>query len=187
MDVGPFYKNKQTEKLTYSVSTEDFKADADGSYKITVKSSDAAGNLSCKEEKIYVDRHAPIVKSFEITGNTGTADGSDSPRDVILTDYGFYFKDSAYVKVTFGDYKEQEELLSGLSQAKIYLVDKDGTIYRVTENGAITNRNVEGNVISSIEDDILPITLKSEFDSEGNNIGSFNFKVDKILKGRYMH
>ena len=184
LDVGPFYKNKQTEKLTYSVSTEDFKADADGSYKITVKSSDAAGNLSCKEEKIYVDRHAPIVKSFEITGNTGTADGSDSPRDVILTDYGFYFKDSAYVKVTFGDYKEQEELLSGLSQAKIYLVDKDGTIYRVTESGAITNKNVEGNVISSIEDDILPITLKSEFDSEGNNIGSFTFKVDKNFKGQ---
>lgn len=190
LNVGPFVDNKQTDQFSHSVRTADekgaykFEADENGAYTIVVKSSDAAGNVSEKTETIYVDRHAPIVNSFEITGTTGTIDDSGAPHNVILTDYGFYFKDSANVKVTFGDYKEEKELLSGLSKALIYLVDKDGTIYRVTESGTITDKNEAGQSITSIENDIIPISLKSETDNNGDDIASFIFEVNKNFKGQ---
>lgn len=176
------YTNTQTKKETYSVNTADFTADEYGKYTIVVDYSDAAGNSDTKTDTVYVDRHAPIVKSFEITGvvdGNGIKDDSAIPHAVDTTSYGFYFKKAAIVKVTFGDYTEPKELLSGIKVVQIYLVDKDNnTIYEITEEGKMNKIND----ISSVT--TIPVSALTSVEGDTNDIKTFKFTVDKDFKGQ---
>ena len=177
-----FYGNNEsaTKNAYYEVNTSDFEAKEDtGAYTIQVHYSDAAGNDNTAEETIYVDRHAPIVKSFEITGIVGTKDDNEIPHNVEASSYGFYFKESANVEVIFGDYVENNEFLSGIKCVKIYLVDKDnGKLYQITKEGEMSEIETMDEVSA------IPVSSLSSVDDELNDVKSFSFTVDKDFKGQ---
>lgn len=177
-----FYGDEIEEKqnASYEVNTSDFEALEDnGEYTIEVHYSDAAGNDAKATETIYVDRHAPIVKSFEISGIVGTKDDNKIPHNVEATSYGFYFLSSANVDVIFGDYAEKNEYLSGIKSVMIYLVDKDnGNIYEITSDGEM--RQVEA--ISDVT--AIPASKLKNVKDDINDIKKFSFTVDKDFKGQ---
>lgn len=179
--VGPYTETKNND--SYIVSTQGVTANSDGSYVLMVTVADAAGNIEKKSETIYVDRHAPIVKSFDIIGDIGTSDDTNIPHSVAMTEYGFYFKYKANVTVTFVDCAEKNELLSGVSKAKIYLVDIDKTIYQVNQDGMMVTLDENGNKITDVNQ-INEITIDSKIDDNGNSVGTFPFTVNKNFKGQ---
>lgn len=144
---APNAKEAVTSK-NYEVSTAKFKKAA--SYKIIITVADNAGNVSQTYTKtIHIDRQAPVVTKFEVKG-TGTKDSDEVPQKVISTSYGFYFKESADVTVSFEDAGTDVDWASGVAKVKIYLQDKNGTIYQVTKNSngntVLTTANSSDNI-----------------------------------------
>ena len=138
---APNAKEAVTSK-NYEVSTAKFKKAA--SYKIKITVADNAGNTDEFEKTIHIDRQAPVVTKFEITGTAGgTSDGDTLPHDVRETSYGFYFKEKAYVTVTFKDAGTDDNWASGVAKAKIYLQDKSGAIYQIKDKkmDSVSNLN----------------------------------------------
>ena len=150
------YKNKhklgidgvQTDSESFSINTADLGQAATYTIEITV--ADNAGNVSQTYTKtIYIDRQAPVVTKFEVKG-TGTKDSDEVPQKVISTSYGFYFKEPADVTVSFEDAGTDVDWASGVAKVKIYLQDKNGTIYQVTKNSngntVLTTANSSDNI-----------------------------------------
>lgn len=150
------YKNKhklgidgvQTDSESFSINTADLGQAATYTIEITV--ADNAGNVSQTYTKtIHIDRQAPVVTKFEVKG-TGTKDSDEVPQKVISTSYGFYFKESADVTVSFEDAGTDVDWASGVAKVKIYLQDKNGTIYQVTKNSngntVLTTANSSDNI-----------------------------------------
>ena len=140
---APNAKEAVTSKI-YEVSTANLKKAA--SYKIEITVADNAGNVSQTYTKtIHIDRQAPVVTEFKITNTAGgTSDGDTVPQNVSLTSYGFYFKESADVTITFKDFDSKTSYASGIKSAKIYLVDKDnGAIYQIKDKkmDSVSNLN----------------------------------------------
>lgn len=128
----------------YEIDTSEFAMAPE--YTIKVQVSDNAGNVSQTYTKtIYIDRQAPVVTEFKITNTAGgTSDGDTVPQNVSLTSYGFYFKESADVTITFKDFDSKTSYASGIKSAKIYLVDKDnGAIYQIKDKkmDSVSNLN----------------------------------------------
>lgn len=173
------YESIKTYTDSYIVNTADFEADEDGKYVLAAEYTDAAGNVDTAVETVYIDRHAPIVKSFEITGLIGTKNDTSVPHAVFSTTYGYYFSESATVNVTFGDYSEDNEFLSGIKEVYIYLVDKDSNnIYQITKDGTME-------LISSLDEiSAIPVSELDDIKDDTNDIKSFEFTVDKDFKGQ---
>lgn len=173
---------QMTKPASYSVNTADFTAGEDGEYKIVVDYADAAGNSDTKTETVYVDRTAPIVKSFDITGvieGNGIKDDSEIPHAVDTTSYGFYFMKAANVKVTFGDYAQSKEAVSGIKEVQIYLVDKDKNyIYEITSEGKMNRVND----VSSVSK--IPVSSLSPVNTNSDDVKSFQFTIEKDFKGQ---
>lgn len=138
----------QTDSESFSINTADLGQAATYTIEITV--ADNAGNVSQTYTKtIHIDRQAPVVTKFEVKG-TGTKDSDEVPQKVISTSYGFYFKESADVTVSFEDAGTDVDWASGVAKVKIYLQDKNGTIYQVTKNSngntVLTTANSSDNI-----------------------------------------
>lgn len=155
-EIDKDYKNKhklgidgvQTDSESFYINTADLGQAATYTIKITV--ADNAGNVSQTYTKtIHIDRQAPVVTKFEVKG-TGTKDSDEVPQKVISTSYGFYFKESADVTVSFEDAGTDVDWASGVAKVKIYLQDKNGTIYQVTKNSngntVLTTANSSDNI-----------------------------------------
>lgn len=163
-------------------------ADKDGKYTIIVEGADNAGNaFVAAEDYIYVDRHAPMVTEFKLIGDPGTTNGDYKPvNNVIPTDYGYYFKDSAEVEVSVKDKKESKELLSGVKELKIYL--QDITIDQETQQQTLYTAQADGTLkrITSL-DDVQPIGVEKLTPNEADKTGdaySFTFTVEQNFKGQ---
>lgn len=147
-------------------------------YTIEITVADNAGNVSDIYTKIiYIDRQAPVVTKFEITG-TGTSDGDTASHKVEETSYGFYFKETAEVKVSFQDFGTDENWASGVTKVKIYLYDKDANKYYQVEktNGVMTLTTV--NSVSDVKAMDLP-TVSSD-----NKTVTVTFTVAQDFKGQ---
>lgn len=164
---APNAKEAVTSK-NYEVSTANFKKAA--SYKIIITVADNAGNTDEFEKTIHIDRQAPVVTGFKITG-TGTKDSDEVPQKVISTSYGFYFKESADVTVSFEDAGTDVDWASGVAKVKIYLQDKSGAIYQVNRDKSLTD-------VKSVSD-VTEITLPSV-----SNETSFTFSINQDFKGQ---
>lgn len=142
-------------------------------YTINVTISDNAGNVSQTYTRtIHIDRQAPVVTKFEITGTAGgTKDSNNIPKNVEKTPYGFYFKESAEVKVTFKDFESDVDWASGVAKVKIYLQDKSGAIYQVNRDKSLTK-------VNSVSD-VTEISLPSV-----SNETSFTFIINQDFKGQ---
>lgn len=176
-EIDKDYKNKhklgidgvQTDSESFSINTAELGQASTYTIKITV--ADNAGNVSQTYTKtIYIDRQAPVVTGFKITG-TGTKDSDEVPQKVISTSYGFYFKESADVTVSFEDAGTDDNWASGVAKVKIYLQDKSGAIYRVERDKKLTK-------VDSVSD-VTEITLPSI-----SNNTSFTFSINQDFKGQ---
>lgn len=160
---------------SFSVNTEDITKELGkaATYTIKITVADNAGNVSQTYTKtIYIDRQAPVVTKFEITNTAGgTSDGDTAPHDVRETSYGFYFKESADVTVSFEDAGTDDNWASGVAKVKIYLQDKSGAIYRVNRDKSLTK-------VDSVSD-VTEITLPSI-----SNNTSFTFSINQDFKGQ---
>lgn len=166
---APNAKEAVTSK-NYEVSTAKFERAA--SYKIKITVADNAGNTDEFEKTIHIDRQAPVVTEFKITNTAGgTSDGDTVPQNVSLTSYGFYFKESADVTVSFEDAGTDDNWASGVAKVKIYLQDKSGAIYRVNRDKSLTK-------VDSVSD-VTEITLPSI-----SNNTSFTFSINQDFKGQ---
>lgn len=174
------YKNKKfsfsTQQMSqdYEIDTSEFAMASE--YTIRVQVSDNAGNVSQTYTKtIYIDRQAPVVTEFKITNTAGgTSDGDTVPHDVRKTSYGFYFKESADVTITFKDFDSKTSYASGIKSAKIYLVDKDnGAIYQIKDKkmDSVSNLN-----------DVKEIDLKSNYGYSTE--AKYTFRIDSDFKGQ---
>lgn len=153
----------------YEIDTSEFARASE--YTIKVQVSDNAGNVSQTYTKtIYIDRQAPVVTKFEVKG-TGTKDSDEVPQKVISTSYGFYFKESADVTVSFEDAGTDVDWASGVAKVKIYLQDKSGAIYRVNRDKSLTK-------VDSVSD-VTEIPLPSI-----SNNTSFTFSINQDFKGQ---
>lgn len=137
----------QTYSESFSVNTKTITNELGqaATYTIKVTVADNAGNTDEFEKTIHIDRQAPVVTEFKITNTAGgTSDGDTVPQNVSLTSYGFYFKESADVTITFKDFDSKTSYASGIKSAKIYLVDKDnGAIYQIKDKkmDSVSNLN----------------------------------------------
>lgn len=105
-----------------TVDTESIEATSDGSYVITVTATDYAGNVSdTKTLTVYKDMTAPVitVDDFKIEDKNH----SDIYGDVVVEDYGFYFKNPVNVSIGAADNKKDNEIASGVKSITIYLED----------------------------------------------------------------
>ena len=112
-------KNNNVTKLDYKFSTKEVKPNKDGSYNIVVSVVDIVGNTSNWNDTIYIDKSAPVIDKFIITGN-GYLEG----KDLNSSDkYGFYIKGKTNVEihVSDGDYS------SGVDTLYYDLVNADGS------------------------------------------------------------
>lgn len=168
---APNAKEAVTSK-NYEVSTAKFKKAA--SYKIKITVADNAGNTDEFEKTIHIDRQAPVVTKFEITGTAGgTSDGDTLPHDVRETSYGFYFKEKAYVTVTFKDAGTDDNWASGVAKAKIYLQDKSGVIYQIKDKKMYSVSN-----LNNVEE----IDLKSNYGYSTEV--KYTFEIGPNFKGQ---
>lgn len=165
----------QTYSESFSVNTKTITDNLGqaATYTIKITVADNAGNVSQTYTKtIYIDRQAPVVTKFEITNTAGgTSDGDTAPHDVRETSYGFYFKESADVTVSFEDVGTDDNWASGVAKVKIYLQDKSGAIYRVNRDKSLTK-------VDSVSD-VTEITLPSI-----SNNTSFTFSINQDFKGQ---
>lgn len=168
----------QTYSESFSVNTKTItdKLGKAAKYTIKITVADNAGNVSQTYTKtIYIDRQAPVVTEFKITNTAGgTSDGDTVPQNVSLTSYGFYFKESADVTITFKDFDSKTSYASGIKSAKIYLVDKDnGAIYQIKDKkmDSVSNLN-----------NVKEIDLKSNYGYSTE--AKYTFRIDSDFKGQ---
>lgn len=174
---------------TINFNTQGIDPDEEGKYVVSIEGSDNAGNAFSLKDFVYVDRHAPMVTEFEITGNPGTKDGDYKPvNDVEISDYGYYFKNEAKVKVTLKDMREPKELLAGIKGFCIYLdgiIDKDEknrdvpTLQSVNADGSMSEIDKPLNAA------VIPYSAATEDTKDSKNASAFfEFKVPAQFKGQ---
>lgn len=166
----------QTDSESFSVNTKTITDELGqaATYTIKITVADNAGNTDEFEKTIHIDRQAPVVTEFKITGTAGgTSDGDYAPHDVRETSYGFYFKEKAYVTVTFKDAGTDDNWASGVAKAKIYLQDKSGAIYQIKDKKMDSVSN-----LNNVEE----IDLKSNYGYSTE--AKYTFEIGPDFKGQ---
>lgn len=119
-------KSEKTTTLDFRVNTDQATIKEDGSYTITVKVTDTAGNETLPyTETVYKDADAPSIIdfNFEATGyDKDEAVTATNQAPVQETSYGFYFIEDTKVTVTSHDVVPT----AGVKSITYYTVDKDG-------------------------------------------------------------
>lgn len=161
-------QNEQYELLStgeLNIDTVGVEPKEDCSYELTVDATDYSGNVAeTKTCVIYKDTVAPeiTVDDFEFEGKNH----SSVYGDVVVADYGFYFKEATKVKISATDNAGDNELASGVASIKVYLQDIDGTVYVVTENGAVIQKsenNSPDDAVDILTDNSIEFTIPQNF------------------------
>ena len=135
-------------------------------YKVDVTVCDNAGNVSTQTRTVYKDTTAPVISGFDF--------GVDPVKNIEKTDYGFFFKETATVKVKAQDVAGKKEVASGVKAIVAYAKDINGNVYYVrnSENYQLPIINEKHEEIFDKENCLIPV--------DGDNQISFgipaNFK-----------
>lgn len=178
-------------KYIYSFTTENIEPDDDGKYVFVVKVVDNAGNTSEKRLIVEKDLTSPVITGFDFGKD------ADDKEKITIEDYGYYFKEGVTIKVSAEDRKANgaHELISGVKEITVVLVDKDGKYYTVNAEGkiiAITNateaisRPVTNNTVTfTMTDDFKGQIYAFATDNVGNNpstaINEFDVTPDDVV------
>lgn len=157
-------------------------ADAnDGNYEFSVQAVDNAGNVSTESVTFYRDITSPTVTDFRFSNplqsenekektEPGEMNGItiDQDKNIVKTDYGYYFKESFDLTV----YAEDNNASSGLASVTLTLVDyTDGNAVRRESETKNCTYDTEGNVIFpsfTIESGFKGMILAEITDNTGN-------------------
>lgn len=158
-------KENNTLTKDYKFSTKGIKPNKDGSYNIVVSTEDIVGNMSNWNDTVYVDKSAPVVDKFIITGN-GYLEGKNSNSS---DKYGFYIKGKTDIEIHVSD----GEYSSGVEKLHYELVSSNGEKKKGTANV------VNGVAKVSISKDFKGYISAYAVDRVGN-VGSSN-RPDGII------
>lgn len=114
------FENKSTLNKDLVFSTKGISPNEDGSYNVSIVTSDIIGNTSIWNDTIYIDKSAPVIGKFIITGK-GYSEGVNIDSS---DKYGFYMQGSTDVEVHISD----GLFSSGIDKLHYELVSADGTI-----------------------------------------------------------
>lgn len=112
-------------KINASFVDEETKETKHG-YKVDITVCDNAGNVTTKTRTVYKDTTAPEIIGFDF--------GVDPVKNIEKTDYGFFFKKTATVKVKAQDVAGEKEVASGVKAIVAYAVDN------VENNGIVSEK-----------------------------------------------
>jgi Bacterial Ig-like domain (group 3)/Divergent InlB B-repeat domain/Bacterial Ig-like domain len=169
--VDEYYHESLTNEKTHTLNSSDrgIQANEDGSYHIKAEVGDNAGNKKEVEKTIYIDRTKPRVIEYYFNAKGKDVNTGDLDDSVVLTEYGYFFKDATRVTVKMEDPKVKNEFTSGVKSATIYLKDEEnGKFYAVLSNGTIKEIK-ESQIIH-----IKPVSTN----------GTFSFTIPKSFKGQ---
>lgn len=185
------YQDAYTTEGHYTIDTADsaIQPDENGSYTITVKSIDNAGNANIDNQISFsIDKTAPVITSFEFSNADGSAlaDG-DSIGDKIeagISSYEYYFRQAMTVTVTADDRKADGQAASGLQSITAYVKDyesgqyyaaqADGTLAPVSEDQlqSIVPITTQDNAVSFVVPENFKGQLFAFATDQVNNAGS---------------
>lgn len=172
----PFYQS-QTFAEPFTVHTDQGVRAADGSFSLTVKAVDNAGNITETTRVIYIDLSAPVISDFTFSAADGAQDVNGQDLSVQQTDYGYYFKDETRVTITAQDGAPT----CGVQSITYYTVDITGgksTETTVSTAGSITfvmPANFKGQVFAKATDNV------------GNTPGGFTSPNSVIVESPDTH
>lgn len=156
-------------------------------YKVDVTVCDNAGNVTTKTKTVYKDTTAPVISGFDF--------GVDPVKNIEKTDYGFFFKETATVKVKAQDVAGKKEVASGVKAIVAYAVDniedENGTVIKKvycvtqTETGKGVLKEKTDDTVHSVE----VINNEISFDIPANFKGQiYAYAIDNVEnKGVEVH
>lgn len=125
-------EKSQIKEVAYGFYTNQAEGNEDGSYHISVRAIDQAGNVKMMERTVYLDLENPQIVRFRFAPENGKAKDAKEGRPaspngnpnqtVEVKKYGFYFKKDTRVTV----YAEDAEPTAGIRRFIYYMVDQDG-------------------------------------------------------------
>lgn len=157
--------------LTYVLNTSQGAIKADASYTIQAEVTDKAGNTDSKLLTIYKDTMAPVIAEEDYTFSGGNG-GNGTEAAVVLTDYGYYFKDETQVKIQATDQNKSgdTDITSvGVKSITVKAIDTNNDVYGLSLAG--------GSYILTKDAPIIPVDV----DTADNSI---QFTVNANFKGR---
>lgn len=126
-----------TTEDSFDISTEQVEKNSDGSYVLSVKVTDNAGNrYESQKQIVYVDEGNPYITSFEFDAEK-YKESKKTDFGVEKRDYGYYFRKKTDVVI----HAKDDAPSSGVKTISYYMVDKDGKKSVVKE--AVVNKNGE--------------------------------------------
>ncbi len=157
-------------------------------YKVDVTVCDNAGNVSTQTRTVYKDTTAPVISGFTF------GDQKDNlPSKVETTSYGFFFKETATVKVKAQDVAGEKEVASGVKAIVACAKDINGNVYYVynSENYRLPITNEEHKEIFDKENCLIPVDGDNQisFDIPANFKGQiYAYAIDNVEnKGIEVH
>ncbi len=154
-------------------------------YKVVVTVCDNAGNVSTQTRTVYKDTTAPVISGFDF--------GVDPVKNIEKTDYGFFFKETATVKVKAQDVAGKKEVASGVKAIVAYAKDINGNVYYVrnSENYQLPIINEKHEEIFDKENCLIPVDGDNQisFDIPANFKGQiYAYAIDNVEnKGNEVH
>ncbi|MBQ0734931.1 hypothetical protein J9332_11450 [Aquimarina celericrescens] len=150
-------------------STAPFKIEVDvtpfetGEYLLKVTASDAAGNMTSKEEPIFIDNTMPSITNISIENNT-VINGDETPLTFEVTDDEeienviVFINDIAKTEITDGNYEtviNTSDLQDGNNIIKIIATDLTGNVSTVIQNFIVDNTGPEIKINTLVEGQII--------------------------------
>ncbi len=134
VEVKSWVPEEEDHEEILKINTNTVSANKDGSYNISVKVVDNAGNVKEETKTIYIDTKNPKITDYSFSPK-GIQESKGDDLSVDITDYGFYFTKDTKVTITADD----ESPSSQVKSITYYLVDKDTG--KTKENTVNVNAN----------------------------------------------
>ena len=163
--VNSVFEEKSITTKDISFSTENITPNEDGSYNVSIEVSDIVGNVSNWNDIVYIDKDAPVIDRFIVTGE-GYLEGDEINSS---DKYGFYIKGKTDIEIHISD----GNFSSGLDKLYYELISDDGS----KEQGVSDISNGVAKV--SIDKDFKGYISAYATDNVGN-VGSSN-RPDGII------
>lgn len=166
---------------------------SDGSYTLTVRAADNAGNTAKTGSNegrtitIYKDTHAPTITQFEFLTD-GAKFGDGAPNDnVELTDYGYYFKVDTVVRIHTDDVTENDGKVPSSGVNNIYFKAVPVGSAEANVEGSVEKANADGTY-----DFVVPANFKGQImakadDNVGNVVTGFVTPSGTIIESPEQH